>query len=154
GPLAIMAGNGDHLSEPQRSPSHILVPVTGNQVSRRAAELAMAIAGACDCPVTALYVATSGANHGHKRRNIRPRRQEQAIMKDIVEMAEHYDVTARTAVRSDLAPREAILGEVEKEAHDLIVMGVSRRPGDKLFFGDTAAAVLENSPASIVFLAS
>jgi Kef-type K+ transport system membrane component KefB/nucleotide-binding universal stress UspA family protein len=154
GPLAIVAGNDDHLSEPQRSPSHILVPVTGNEVSRRAADLAMAIASACDCPVTALYVATSGANHGHKRRSVRPRQQEQAIMKDIVEMAEHYNVTARTAVRSDLAPRDAILGEAEKGAHDLIVMGVSRRPGDKLFFGDTAAAVLENSPASIVFLAS
>jgi nucleotide-binding universal stress UspA family protein len=114
----------------------------------------MAIASACDCPVTALYVATSGANNGHKGRVFRARRQEQAIMKDIVEMADHYDVTARTAVRSDLAPRDAILGEAEKGAHDLIVMGVSRRPGDKLFFGDTAAAVLENSSASIVFLAS
>ena len=75
-------------------------------------------------------------------------------MKDIVEMAGHYDVTARTAVRSDQAPRDAILGEAEKGAHDLIVMGVGRRPGDKLFFGDTAAAVFEKSPASIVFLAS
>ena len=39
-------------------------------------------------------------------------------------------------------------------AHNLIMMGVSRRPGDKLFFGDTAAAVLEKSPTSIVFVAS
>ena len=46
------------------------------------------------------------------------------------------------------------LAEVKKHGHDLIVMGVSRRPGDKLFFGDTAAAVLENAPASIVFVAS
>jgi nucleotide-binding universal stress UspA family protein len=33
-------------------------------------------------------------------------------------------------------------------------MGVGRRSGDKLFFGDTAAAVLEQSPASLVFVAS
>jgi nucleotide-binding universal stress UspA family protein len=33
-------------------------------------------------------------------------------------------------------------------------MGVSRRSGDKLFFGDTAAAVLEKSPGSIMFVAS
>jgi Kef-type K+ transport system membrane component KefB/nucleotide-binding universal stress UspA family protein len=154
GPLAIVAGHADHLSEPQRSPAHILVPVTGSEVSRRAADIAMAIASACDCPVTALYVATSGANNGHKGRVFRARRQEQAIMKDMVEMADHYDVTAKTAVRSDLAPRDAILGEANKGAHDLIVMGVSRRPGDKLFFGDTAAAVLEKAPASIVFIAS
>jgi len=33
-------------------------------------------------------------------------------------------------------------------------MGVSRRPGDKLFFGETAAAVLDKSPASILFVAT
>ena len=75
-------------------------------------------------------------------------------MKDMVGMADHYDVTAKTAVRSDLAPRDAILEQANKGAHDLIVMGVGRRPGDKLFFGDTAAAVLEKAPASIVFIAS
>jgi K+:H+ antiporter len=149
-----VAGHADRLSEPQRSPAHILVPVTGSEVSRRAADVAMAIASACDCPVTALYVATSGANNGHKGRVFRARRQEQAIMKDMVELADHYDVTAKTAVRSDLAPRDAILEQANKGAHDLIVMGVSRRPGDKLFFGDTAAAVLEKAPASIVFIAS
>ena len=154
GPLAIVAGHADRLSEPQRSPTHILVPVTGSDVSRRAADVAMAIASACDCPVTALYVATSGANNGHKGRVFRARRQEQAIMKDMVGMADHYDVTAKTAVRSDLAPRDAILEQANKGAHDLIVMGVSRRPGDKLFFGDTAAAVLEKAPVSIVFIAS
>ena len=53
-----------------------------------------------------------------------------------------------------MAPDEAILAEAKKVKHDLIIMGVSRRPGDKLFFGDTAAAVLERSPGSIVFIAS
>jgi hypothetical protein len=31
---------------------------------------------------------------------------------------------------------------------------VSRRPGDELFFGETAAGIFENSPASVVFVAS
>ena len=75
-------------------------------------------------------------------------------MKDVVEMADRHDVMARTAVHSDVAPHDAVLAEVKERGHDLIVMGVSRRPGDKLFFGDTAAAVLENAPASIVFVAS
>ena len=38
--------------------------------------------------------------------------------------------------------------------HDLIIMGVQRRPGDKLFFGDTAAAVFERSSGSVLFLSS
>jgi Kef-type K+ transport system membrane component KefB/nucleotide-binding universal stress UspA family protein len=154
GPLAIVAGNGDHLREPQRTPLRTLVPVTGNEVSRRAADAAVAIARACGGTMTALYVATSAANDGRKRRAFRARRQEQAIMRDIVEMADHRDVTVRPVVHSDVAARDAILAEAKKRAHDLIIMGVSRRPGDKLFFGETAAAVLENSPVSIVFVAS
>ena len=61
GPLAIVAGNGDHLRQPQQNPLHVLVPVTGNEVSRRAADVAIAIAHACECSITALYVATAGA---------------------------------------------------------------------------------------------
>ena len=154
GPLAVVSANGGHLKQPQQSPLHLLVPVTGNEVSRRAADVAIAIARASECPITALYVATGGAGNGRRRRGFRARRQEQAIMKDVVEMADRHDVMARTAVHSDVAPHEAILAEAKKHGHDLIVMGVSRRPGDNLFFGDTAAAVLENSPASIVFVAS
>ena len=69
-------------------------------------------------------------------------------------MADRYDVNVKTAVRSDVAPDAAILAQAKAGAHDLIIMGVQRRPGDKLFFGDTAAAVLEKSPGSIMFVAS
>ncbi|HET9816697.1 MAG TPA: universal stress protein [Xanthobacteraceae bacterium] len=75
-------------------------------------------------------------------------------MKEIVEIADRYDVTASTEIRADLAPRDAILTEAKKRGNDLIVMGVSRRSGDKLFFGDTAAALLEKSLGSIMFVAS
>ena len=78
----------------------------------------------------------------------------QAIMKDFVDMADRYDVKAKTAVRADLAPDKAILAALKEAEHDLIIMGVSRRPGDRLFFGETAAAVLERSPASILFVAT
>jgi nucleotide-binding universal stress UspA family protein len=33
-------------------------------------------------------------------------------------------------------------------------MGVGRRPGDKLFLGDTAAALLAKSEKSLLFVAS
>jgi nucleotide-binding universal stress UspA family protein len=154
GPFAVSAGKGVHLEQPERSPLHILVPVNGTEVSRRAADMALAIARACGCPITALYVAAGAAGNPRKRRGFRARRQEQAIMKDIVEMADHHDVPVRTAVRADVTPDKAILDELKSAKHDLIVMGVGRRPGDKLFFGDTAAAVFEKAPASIVFLAS
>jgi K+:H+ antiporter len=153
GPLAIVAGNGVHLKQPERSPLHILVPLNGTEVSRRAAEVAVALARASGCPVTALYVANPGAGgRPRKQRRFRARREELAIIKDAVELADRYDVPTKTAVHSDVTADEAIL--IEAKTHDLIVMGVGRRPGDKLFFGDTAAAVFERSPASILFVAS
>ena len=154
GPLAITVGKGVHLQQPERSPLHILVPLNGTEVSRRAAEVAIAVAQASGCPVAALYVAHSTTSKPRKRRGFRLLQQEQAIMKDFVEMADRYDVAAKTAVRADLAPDKAILTEAKEAQHDLIIMGVSRRPGDRLFFGETAAAVLEKSPASILFVAT
>jgi nucleotide-binding universal stress UspA family protein len=156
GPLAIVAGKGIHLEHPQQSPLHILVPVNGTDVSRRAAEVAISIAHACDCPITALYVANPGGSGARTRRRsgFRARYHEQAIVKEIVEMADRYDVEIKTTMHADVAPDAAIIAEAKRREHDLIIMGVGRRPGDKLFFGDTAAAVLDRADASIVFVAS
>jgi nucleotide-binding universal stress UspA family protein len=153
GPLAIVMGQGDHLKQPDGSRFNILVPVAGTDVSRRAAEVAVELARACDCPMSALYVANTGAA-ARRRGRARERRHEQAILKEIVQMADRYDVKVRTAVRADVAPDAAILTQAKHGGHDLIVMGVQRRPGDKLFFGDTAASVLEKSPASLLFVSS
>jgi nucleotide-binding universal stress UspA family protein len=153
GPLAIVMGQGRHLEHLDRCGFNILVPVAGTDVSRRAAEVAVALARACGCPMTALYVANTGAS-AKRRGGARMSRPEQAILKEVVQMADRYDVTVKTAVRSDVAPDAAILAQAKAGGHDLIVMGVQRRPGDKLFFGDTAAAVLEKSPGSVLFLSS
>jgi K+:H+ antiporter len=127
-----------------------LVPVSGSDVSRRAAEVAIAIARGRPCPVTPLYVANTAMTKARSRG--RARREERAILKNIVEMAAHYDVKAEPAVHSDTAPDKAILAEAK--THDLIVIGVSRRPGDRLFFGETAAAVLERAESAVVFVAT
>ncbi|HEY6257532.1 MAG TPA: cation:proton antiporter [Xanthobacteraceae bacterium] len=151
GPLAIVIGQGQHLQQPDQCGFNILVPVAGTDISRRAAELAIELARACDSRLTALYVANTSAKG---RRRGGTRRHEQAILKEIVQMADRYDVAVKTAVRADVAPDQAILEEAKKGGHDLIVMGVQRRPGDKLFFGDTAAAVFERSLGSLLYLSS
>jgi nucleotide-binding universal stress UspA family protein len=68
-------------------------------------------------------------------------------------LAERYDVPLRSSTRADMAPDAAMLREAGR-GYDLVVLGVSRRPGDLLFFGNTAAAVLEKSPTSNLFVAS
>jgi Kef-type K+ transport system membrane component KefB/nucleotide-binding universal stress UspA family protein len=153
GPLAIVAGKGNHLREPERSALRILVPVNGTVTSRQAAELAVAMARAGGFPVTALYVAYGVGRSARGQSRVRARREQQAIMKDFVEIADRYEVAAKTTVQRDAPAGESILDEVERAGHDLIVMGVSRRSDQDLAFGDTAAMVLEKSPVSIFFLA-
>jgi K+:H+ antiporter len=76
------------------------------------------------------------------------------ILKDIVAIADGYNMSIRTAVVAERAADEAILGELDRRNHNLVVLGVSRRPGEKLFFGDTAAALLKKSERSLLFVAS
>ena len=147
GPLAVADARDLHLKEPIDGRLNILVPVNGTEPSRRAAEVAIVLARASTAPLTALYVTAGG-------KKTRSRHYEEAILKDIVALAESYGLELRTAVRADDVPEDAILKEMARRRSNLVVMGVGRRPGDKLFFGDTAAALMEKSEKSLLFVAS
>jgi len=156
GPLAVAIAGGDlaHGNEPI---GRILVPVNGTDVSRRAAEVAFALARSGGSRVSALYVASGradGERRGRIRRGAGLRRNEEAVLKDIAELADRYDARIRTALRLDVAPEDAIVKAAERGGYDLIVLGVTRRPGETLFFGNTAAAVLERGHTAILFVAS
>jgi nucleotide-binding universal stress UspA family protein len=157
GPLAVAVARGSHLQEPPQRCLNILVPVRGNKVSRRGAEVAFALARPGASAVTALYVMGTvglGAAQRRLRRPTMSRRHEEAILKDIVELADRYDTPIRTALRVDIAPEDAILRQARIGRYDLVVMGVGRPAGETLYFGKIAAAVLENSQHSILFVSS
>jgi nucleotide-binding universal stress UspA family protein len=153
GPLAITAARGELWEKPAGKLS-ILVPVNGTEPARRAAEVAITMARATKAQVTVLYVAVRADGKRDASRRIRTRRHEEAILKDIVAIADGYNMSIRTAVLADNAADKAILSEVARRKHNLIVMGVGRRPGEKLFFGDTASSLLEDAECSLLFLAS
>jgi nucleotide-binding universal stress UspA family protein len=73
---------------------------------------------------------------------------------EISELAGKYQQEIETAIRADLAPDRAVVAEAKKNGHTLIVMGVGRRPGDRLFFGDTAVGILKDAPISVMLVAS
>jgi nucleotide-binding universal stress UspA family protein len=148
GPIAVTDARDGLLKDPLNSRLSMLVPVNGTETSRRAAEIAIAVARTNKASLTALYVAQRNAK---KRRS---RQYEEAILKDVVTLASSYGLEIKTAVRADVAPDEAIVKETARRRNNLIVLGVGRRPGDKLFFGDTAAALLEKSDKSLLFVAS
>jgi nucleotide-binding universal stress UspA family protein len=148
GPMAVVVARDGQLDDPMHSRLSILVPVNGTDQSRRGAEIAIAIARATRGPLTALYVAARG------QKTRRSRQYEEAILKDIAALAESYGVQIKTAVRADIAADQAIVKEMGRRRNNLLVLGVGRRPGDKLFFGDTAAALAANSEKSLLFVAT
>ena len=157
GPLAVAVARGPHIPAPAEGALKILVPVRGNQVSRRAAEVALAIARTGDSSITALYVLGTVGMGAAQRRLKRPtlsRHFEEAVLRDIVDLADRWGRSIRTAVRLDPAPEDAILRQARLGGYNLIVMGVGRPAGETLFFGKVAEAVLENSDRSLLFVSS
>jgi Kef-type K+ transport system membrane component KefB/nucleotide-binding universal stress UspA family protein len=155
GPLAVVDSRGGRGDLPSQRYGRILIPVTGSDVSRRSVEIGLILARAKDAQVTALYVTrgiSSTSRNSASRRQV-TRRNELAVLRDIAALAERYDVALRSTTPTDMAPDQAILREAAR-GYDLLVLGVSRRPGDVLFFGNTAAAILERSPTSNLFVAS
>jgi nucleotide-binding universal stress UspA family protein len=59
GPLAVVAAKGHHLTKPDSDGLKILVPVSGSGVSRRGAEVAVALARSSNHPLRVIYVTTT-----------------------------------------------------------------------------------------------
>jgi nucleotide-binding universal stress UspA family protein len=156
GALLVADARADLLEQPTNGPLSILLPINGSELSRNAAEVAITMARATKAPLTALYVAArlDGNGKKRKRRGTRARAQEDAILKSIVDMADNYNTDIKTSVRANEPPDEAILKEAVRRKHNLIVLGVERLPGDKLFFGNTAAALLDKAKCSILLVAT
>ncbi len=152
GPLALAHARGD---EEIGGPLTILVPITGSGVARRAAEVAFALARASGGRVTALYVSPSRQRGGRFAGSITGLlRSEEAILRDIAMLGERSGANIRTAVRAGVVADQAILRFARSGRHDLIVMGVSRLPGESLSFGRVADGVLAGSARSVLFVAS
>jgi nucleotide-binding universal stress UspA family protein len=152
GAIAIITARGIHEKEPRNTALNVLVPITGTEVSRAGAELALAIAKAGKAPVKALSVARAG-NPRERRRLGATRRDAKAVVEEIETLAAFYDKSIDTEVRTDISPEDAILREARLGRHDFIVLGVSRRPGEKLSFGNLATSLLEASEKSLMFVA-
>jgi Kef-type K+ transport system membrane component KefB/nucleotide-binding universal stress UspA family protein len=157
GPLAVVVARGTDVASPDGGALNILAPVRGNEVSRRAAEVALAIAKMSNSPMTALYVLGTiglGAVQRRLRRLTATHHDEEAVLKDIVDLADREGCSIRTALRLHVSPEDAILRQARLGRYNLIVLGVGRPAGEALFFGKVAAAVLENSNCSILFVSS
>ncbi|WP_245517103.1 MULTISPECIES: cation:proton antiporter [unclassified Mesorhizobium] len=151
GPLCLVlkpTGAGRHMPRLGQQSGRILVPVNGTSVARRGAELALSIAAVTGAPVKMLYVARAARDE--PRDTVSHRRRE-AVLKDIVALADRYGVEIETAIRSRAAAADAIARQAGRNVA-LIVMGVARRPGDELIFGETTSGVLQRCPCPVVLI--
>ena len=153
GPAAVVAARGVQAANPRTDRLGILVPVNGTDVSRRGAEVALTLAQAANVSVTALYVANA-ADATTRQRIGSLRRSRDAVLGEVEALAKRHGVTVRTAARVGVAAEDAILREARLGGHDMIVMGVGRRPGQTLVFGLVAEAILDASDRTVVFIAS
>lgn len=152
-PLAIVAAKGKHLKQPVPDALNILVPVSGSGVSRRGAEVAVALAQAGSGSLRVIYVATTRDKGAHRGAS-RGLSQEAGILKEASDLAARYDIDITTTLRVNRAPEAAILREIDTTDVDLVVMGVDRIQADHLSFGGVADAVLRQSKVSVLLISS
>ena len=156
GAFAIALARGSHRLDMKDGPLNILVAVTGTRVSRHGAELAVALAQASRGSLTALHLASAAPVPWRRLfgRALAPRNTADAIIREIVEIGEHYGIAVKGEIRKDSDAPKAILQTTQSGRHDLLIMGVSPRAGDELSFGAVPAAVLERADCSLLFISS
>jgi Kef-type K+ transport system membrane component KefB/nucleotide-binding universal stress UspA family protein len=158
GPFAIAIARGIDRQETIGTRLKILLPVTGTAISRQGAEMAIALAQASRGTLTALHVTDQRARRRSWGRQfgaaIAPMSSAEAIIREIVRLGDPYRVDVRGVVRRIGTPQEAILRQLKTGDHNLLVMGVSPRPGEQLSFGQVAAELLERAECSVLFVAS
>jgi nucleotide-binding universal stress UspA family protein len=148
GSVAIVDARGAHREDPTAPIGKVLIPVTGNENARRGAEVAITLAHALHAEVSTLSVVGKAAKN---RRAVR--REIQAVADEIKRVGKYLGAKIKTSVRTDDDAGTAILRASERDKSDLVAMGVSRRPGDRLSFGDIADTLLRDAKCSLLFIA-
>jgi Kef-type K+ transport system membrane component KefB/nucleotide-binding universal stress UspA family protein len=154
GPLALVQAADSGHGTPLTGDLRILVPVSGSGVSRRGAEVAIAIARVRAARLHLIYVSTT-RDQG-TRRGTTDGAQERAsqVLRETAAIAARYELAVTTRVHASAAPERAILQEIDTAGADLVVLGVDRLQGETLDFGSVAAAVLARSRVPVLLVST
>jgi Kef-type K+ transport system membrane component KefB/nucleotide-binding universal stress UspA family protein len=154
GPAAIAVAKGGGATKSFISALNILLPVTGTDYSRRAAEVAMTLAKASGARVTALHISPPPDETDALRRPKELLITGRALVADIQKLGAREGVRVRPMLKVRKAPEATILRQLRRGRHNLVVVGVKVRPGEKLFFGRRVAILLENAPCAVLLVNS
>ena len=157
-PIPIMVvssrADGDGLASIEGlAGGHILVPTSGSQYDRYAAEVAFAVAARCGTEVDVVHV-VSGPQHTVRMGSADAIDHAMEIGEDLVEKIAEMGRTIGVTVNTDVLvadhPEHAIVERAERRA-DLIVLASSRRPvSQRAFFGHRIDYVVGHAPCPVV----
>lgn len=143
-----------NIKPPAMESMNILVPATGTDYSRRAAEVAVAIAKACKGNVTALNVSPPPAEAFFARADGKHLKPGRELLNDIKMLGEREDVSVKAIVQVSRTPESSIVSEIKKGKHSLLVLGANVRPGDEVFFGHSVSVLLERAKCAVLVVSS
>ncbi len=162
GAFAIAIARGRHRERDAAArddpvpPLNVLVTVSGTRAASQGAEVAVALARASRGSVTALHIESPLEESLRWRQRfgsaLAPRNNAHAAIRAVVELGQHYGIEVRGKIRQPGTLRNAVLEELARAGHDLLVMGVSPRQGEPLFLGELAAQMLERAKCSLLFV--
>lgn len=159
GPFAVVIARGVERLEQLGPRLNILAPVTGTATSRRGAEFAIALAHASRGSVTALHFVPRSQPRAAARSwdvgaVVAPTGNADAVIREIVRLGDPYGVAVRAAEPRAGSSQDSIARQIKSGSHNLVVVGVSMRPGEQLDLGQTAAALLDRAECSLMFVIS
>ncbi len=153
GVAAIAIAKGSTAIGALGQPLNILVPTKGTDYSYRAAEIAITLAKAGG-EVTALYVAPPSEKINVLSRPNELLASSQSLLADVQALGKREGVIVKPLVKASKFPEAAILRQIRRGRHNLLVVGVKVRPGDKVFFGRRIAVLLEKATCSVLVVNS
>lgn len=154
GVLGIALARPPHRDD-AAAPLDIVVPVSGTDYSRRAAEVAIALAKGANARVTALHVTPRAAQrlrfwapgkHAHAA--------ELAVIDNLKALAMRNGVTLNVALVAHTQTDVAILSQMRQGGHNLLVLGVKPRIAEHLHFGHVAQRLLAQPQCSVLLISS
>ncbi len=148
--LVVRGGNIEEGWAPRR----IVVPTDGTPNSRRAAELAFAVAER-DAVVTVVHVVTRHTSITGSFRDRAAARHEMGhqITADLRQLGESIGITTETEVRMGPEPEDAILETARRTRADLVILGTGvRAASSRLFLGPRVERILAACPCPVVVL--
>jgi len=154
GTSALAVARGAQTGEQLTQTLNILMPATGTDYSRRAAEVAITLAKASGASVTALHIAPPPEETDLLRRPRELLRTGRALLRDIGALGKREGVTVKSLIKVRRSPEAAILRQVRRGRHNLLVLGVKVRQGEQLFFGRRIAVLLERASCSLLIVNS